>query len=340
MPVLFNKRTRHLSSNSTPRVNSAQAFHRAESTLSRSTSKNTCLSVNTLASAGGGRSSQQPSGRREVTPTTFTQRLLSPKRWLALFKRIYRERHLKYLLPLVFISIYMLVGAVVFYWLENGADERRLAQRNEQYNRHRLLLVKRIEEIARDRAASRSLTRRKYVEEAVNHFQENLGTIGFDLETQPAWSFLSAMYFSGTIFTTIGYGDIACSTTWGRIATVIYAIVGIPIMLITLNDLGKFLYKSINDLMAFSERQLDNVRHLIKPSQTSNELDKMERGASVPEERHVNFHIRAPSEELPLEMEVSTDNNSLNRQPSATPEVIFHGGGSAYILSILIILRR
>jgi len=33
-------------------------------------------------------------------------------------------------------------------------------------------------------------------------------------------------YFAGTIFTTIGYGDIACETFYGRLATVIYAIFG------------------------------------------------------------------------------------------------------------------
>lgn len=57
-------------------------------------------------------------------------------------------------------------------------------------------------------------------------------------------------FLLGTIFTTIGYGDIACYTVWGRILTVIYAIIGIPLMLITLNELGKFLYKTINEIVA------------------------------------------------------------------------------------------
>lgn len=76
---------------------------------------------------------------------------------------------------------------------------------------------------------------------------------------EPKWSLTTAMYFSGTIFTTIGYGDVVCETVWGRVVTVIYAIVGIPIMLITLNHLGKFLYKWINAVVAFYNRLVDQV---------------------------------------------------------------------------------
>lgn len=51
-----------------------------------------------------------------------------------------------------------------------------------------------------------------------------------------------------------GYGDVACNTPVGRLMTVIYAIVGIPLMLITLNDLGKFLYKTISNAVRWKSR--------------------------------------------------------------------------------------
>ncbi len=47
----------------------------------------------------------------------------------------------------------------------------------------------------------------------------------------------------------LGYGDIVCYTTAGRIATVLYAMVGIPLMLSALNDLGKFLFELINTVI-------------------------------------------------------------------------------------------
>lgn len=66
----------------------------------------------------------------------------------------------------------------------------------------------------------------------------------------------------------LGYGDVACQTTVGRMMTVVYAIVGIPLMLITLNDLGKFLYKAINELINLLRMHFGRVRTLIRGKQT------------------------------------------------------------------------
>lgn len=73
--------------------------------------------------------------------------------------------------------------------------------RRKEYNREIELLVKRIEEIARDQAAQRPQNRRKFVREAVDHFHEQLE---INPQIEPEWNLLSAAYFSGTIFTTIG----------------------------------------------------------------------------------------------------------------------------------------
>lgn len=43
----------------------------------------------------------------------------------------------------------------------------------------------------------------------------------------------------------LGYGNIACKTRAGQIATMVYAFVGIPIMLVMLTSLNNFLLKWI-----------------------------------------------------------------------------------------------
>ena len=40
-------------------------------------------------------------------------------------KDFYKRRHIKYLLPLIAVLVYMLVGAAIFYWLESDADTER-----------------------------------------------------------------------------------------------------------------------------------------------------------------------------------------------------------------------
>uniref|UniRef100_A0AC35U4Z1 Ion_trans_2 domain-containing protein n=1 Tax=Rhabditophanes sp. KR3021 TaxID=114890 RepID=A0AC35U4Z1_9BILA len=115
------------------------------------------------------------------------------------------------------------------------------------------------------------------------------------------------MYFAGTLFTTIGYGDIACETTWGRIITVIYAFLGIPLMLLTLSDLGKFLYVSINETLDWLRDKMYFLHRTKKKKSQITMLDVMSQHdlPIILEEGLANQDL-ASNNELPLRMSVSS----------------------------------
>ncbi|KAI1732722.1 ion channel domain-containing protein [Ditylenchus destructor] len=293
------------------------------------TSRNTFHSVNTLSSLGtsiaqkGKQRTRTSVGRLKIQGRRLSRYVRDPRLLVAVIKGIYQRWHLKHLIPLAFVMFYMLLGAIVFLWFEGQAEKINLAKRNQAYRRERQLFVKRIDEIMYDRAASMPLQRRRFVEEALDHFHEQLHME--PVVAEPQWSLSTAMYYCGTVFTTIGYGDVACSTVWGRILTVIYAIVGIPLMLITLTELGKFLFKTINEMVARITKLFEKtVGHKISTTNESKVLptQKVSTGDGIaPQERRVSFKIiTEDNSELTLDLS-AIDDPQPGKGLSASPSI-------------------
>lgn len=60
--------------------------------------------------------------------------------------------------------------------------------------------------------------------------------------TNPSnWDLSSSFFFAGTVVTTIGYGNLSPSTVSGQVFCVFYALLGIPLNLAFLKQLGRSL---------------------------------------------------------------------------------------------------
>ena len=81
------------------------------------------------------------------------------------------------------------------------------------------------------------------------------------LKTEPhkagqQWKFAGAFYYATTVLTTIGYGHSTPCTIGGKLFTMFYAIVGIPLGLVMFQSIGERLNK-------FSSVVIQSVKRLL-----------------------------------------------------------------------------
>ncbi|KAM3960647.1 uncharacterized protein ACR2FA_005237 [Aphomia sociella] len=99
----------------------------------------------------------------------------------------------------------------------------------------------------------KSMARKKLYEfESQLHTAHEAGVTSYS--GQKSWNFMNSFVYCLTLITTIGYGHIAPTTTYGRAATIVYAIIGIPLFLIVLADFGKLFTRVIKFFWAFIRR--------------------------------------------------------------------------------------
>ncbi|XP_011882026.1 PREDICTED: TWiK family of potassium channels protein 18 [Vollenhovia emeryi] len=79
----------------------------------------------------------------------------------------------------------------------------------------------------------------RYQENITKGRQQKLNCNG--LTPTDLWSFPSALMFCLSVFTMIGYGSLVPKTQWGKGATVIYAVLGIPLYVLYFLNMGKVL---------------------------------------------------------------------------------------------------
>lgn len=154
----------------------------------------------------------------------------------------FSEQWFSHVLLLLFLAVYACFGAYIFISFEAPS---------EQWEKQ-LIIDTRFKIVNDSYDIAKEKTRDEFVDLFKTKFEdyERLlnracasGMTSSSLDNQ--WTFWGALFYSMTVFTTIGYGHLTPITFAGRVATMIYAIFGIPILLMVLADLGKLLTRII-----------------------------------------------------------------------------------------------
>lgn len=152
------------------------------------------------------------------------------------------ERWFTHVLLLLFLLIYASLGALLFQWIEAPLE---LGEK-QSINRTRELIIENLWTEAQVRNESDwvqlAYKRMKAYE---GQLQQHLMSKAPPDSAKTAWTFWGSLFYAGTIFTTIGYGNIVPATTAGQAATIVYAFIGIPFLLMVLADLGKLFTRAI-----------------------------------------------------------------------------------------------
>lgn len=171
----------------------------------------------------------------------------------------------------IVLLLYICLGAVLFQQFERVEETKARDALNQE--RHDTV-TKNIESCNDD---SECIVRK--IIEWEKKLLENY-PVFYIINEDAVWTFENAFYFCFTTISTIGYGTITPRTPIGRISCIFYAIVGIPLMLLFIADVGTALARwakicaiaikqNRKRTTAFKEAAKASLRRHLKPQKNN-----------------------------------------------------------------------
>ncbi|CAD6187055.1 unnamed protein product [Caenorhabditis auriculariae] len=169
-----------------------------------------------------------------------------PPLWMVIVNRAYHKYGLKHLVLILVFLAYTAFGGLIFWLIEEPYQTDLRDQWNEKISLNRTqrvgALMHRMFNNSEYLVYIKGNTTLRLVDLLHDELIMYERQLGIKWSQQKMdWDFWNALLFAGTICTTIGYGHIYPMTSAGRILTMVFALFGIPLMLLVLQDFGKLL---------------------------------------------------------------------------------------------------
>ncbi|CAB3399022.1 unnamed protein product [Caenorhabditis bovis] len=169
-----------------------------------------------------------------------------PPLWLVIMKRVYHKYGLKHVVLILIFLLYCTIGGMIFWLIEEPYQSKLKDRWTEKIEVNRTERVNQIMRSVFNNSDYLIYIKGNTTNRLVDFFTLELNSYEKQLgvkwsQQKMDWDFWNALLFAGTICTTIGYGHIYPMTEAGRVITMIFALFGIPLMLLVLQDFGKLL---------------------------------------------------------------------------------------------------
>jgi potassium channel subfamily K protein 1 len=138
---------------------------------------------------------------------------------------------------IIFYVAYLFMGAVIFKHLESPYEAKVVKELNEY-----------VEEFRKRHSECLDLNELNSFIKLISQANDRGVPAVNSVSKEPNWSFGQAVFFAGTVLTTIGYGDVTVQTRLGKVFCILFASIGIPTTLLLLYAVIERLMKLTNFL--------------------------------------------------------------------------------------------
>ncbi|CAJ0942582.1 unnamed protein product, partial [Mesorhabditis belari] len=219
--------------------------------------------------------------------------------FLARAKFFYDKYRLRNYAPFILLFLYSLMGAFIFHILEFDYEMELIHEEKQKIRLLRNATYTALYEELLRRNPSNHDHFHKASEILAKH---ELRLQEVKLPEHIGWDMWGAMFYVGALITTIGYGNIAPRTDLGRAFSVVYALVGIPLVLAILSQFGRTLTNVVSELWQKYRQRVKKARSRIWSKA---------KGAPLPTEKRRNTILDLETGNIPRDLISAAEEGDL-----------------------------